>query len=370
MEMLVVLVTLTIILVLTGQLVFAMRRSALQQQFQVDARQTARGAADYINFMLRGASDVPGLNAGSVAILFRVLWGGVDTQLTFDNVTDPALADLGTDIITFARFHEGTTITPVRAQGGEDTGGVWWWAFDHGCRVPGTQAEKEAANLDLFKSLTGFVNNTSPSEPLLLLDDTGQAAVYQICSYTSSHCDMTLPCDQACAVVQANTSCTGGIIPAGGYAGLINPRLIVGLRYTTLRVRGGWLQQKDGLFDPTNPNVGFVPILPNVEDLQIAYLFNQELGGGGLADVVWNNSPDHTLTGGIPAAAEARNVIGVRVTVTGRAARPQWGAGQERFLRPPAENRRGGEELGEARDGFARYSVSSTALLRNRIGGQ
>jgi type II secretory pathway pseudopilin PulG len=371
-ELLVVLVTLTIILVLTGQLVFAMRRSALQQQYQVDARQTARGAVDYINFMLRGALDPPNQPAGSVALLFRASWGGTDTQLTYDNVTDANLADVGTDIITFARFHEGTTITPVRAEGGDASGGVWWWGFDDGCRTGATQAEREAANLALFKQLTGFVADSSPSEPLLLLDDSGQAAIYQICSYTSAHCDVTAPCDQPCVVVQANTSCTGGIIPAGGYAGMVNPRLVVGLRYATLRVKHGWLQQKDGIFDPANPDDGFVPILPNVEDLQIAYIFDRAIGGSGLADVVWNNDPTHTLPAGqgrVPDATQARQVIGVRITVTGRAAQEQRGAGQERFYRPRAENHPGGEESGEPANGFARFTVSSTALLRNRIGG-
>jgi len=368
-EMLVVVVTLTIILVLTGQLVFAMRRSALQQQYAVDARQTARGAADYVTFMLRGAMDPPFENAGSVALLVNASWGGTNTQLTYDNVTDANLADVGTDIITFARFHEGTTVTPVRVQGGEDAGGVWWWAFDGGCRLPGTEAEKEAASMALFKQLTGFTSDTSPSELLLVLDDAGQAAVYQICSYTSAHCSMTLPCDQACVVVQADSNCTGGIIPVGGYAGMTNPRLIIGLRYATLRVKGGWLQQKDGLLDPANPDDGFVPILPNVEDLQFAYIFNQEVGGGGMGDVIWNNDPTHTLSGGVPTAAQARNVIGVRVTVTGRAGQEQRGAGQDRFYRPRAENRPGAEALGEAADGFARFTVSSTALLRNRIAG-
>lgn len=373
LELLVVLVTLTIILVLTGQLVFAMRRSALQQQFQVDARQTARGAADYINFLLRGAMDPPNEAAGSVALLIRASWGGVDTQLTHDNVTDANLADLGTDILTFARFHEATTITPVRAEGGDAAGGVWWWAFDGGCRTGATQAEREAANLALFKQLTGFTGDTTPSEPLLLLDDSGQAAIYQICSYTGSHCDVTAPCDQACAVVLANTACTGGIIPAGGYAGMVNPRLIVGLRYATLRVKGGWLQQKDGIFDPASPDDGFVPILPNVEDLQIAYVFDRTIGGTGVGDVVWNNDPAHSFAvaqGRVPNATQARQVIGVRVTVTGRAGQEQRGLGQQRFFRPRAENRPGGEESGEAADGFARFTVSSTALLRNRIGGR
>lgn len=368
-EMLVVVVTLTIILVLTGQLVFAMRRSALQQQYAVDARQTARGAADYVTFLLRGAMDPPFENTGSVAILVNAWWGGANTQLTYDNVTDANLADVGTDIITFARFHEGTTVTPLRVQGGEAVGGVWWWAFNAGCRLPGTEAEKEAASMALFKQLTGFTSDTSPSELLLLLDDAGQVAVYQICSYTRAHCSLVLPCDQACVVVRADSNCTGGVIPVGGYAGMANPRLIVGLRYATVRVKGGWLQQKDGLIDPANPNSGFVDILPNVEDLQFAYIFNQEVGGGSISDVIWNNAPDHTLSGGVPTAAQARNVIGVRVTVTGRAPREQSGAGQERFFRPRAENRPGGEELGEAPDGFARFTVSSTALLRNRIGG-
>lgn len=370
-EMLVVLVTLTIIMVLTGQLVFAMRRSALQQQYQVDARQTARGAADYVNFMLRGAMDPPNENAGSIALLFRTSWGGTDTQLTYDNVTDADLADVGTDVITFARFHEASTVTPARAPGGQHSAN-WWWAFDGGCRTGATQAEQEAANIALFKQLTGYVAEGSLSEPLLILDDNGQTAVYYICTYLTAQCDASPPCDQPCIKVQANPGCTGGVVPPGGYPGYVNPQLLIGLRFATLRVKNGWLEQKDAMFDPANPDTGFVPILPNVEDLQLAYIFDQEAGGGGLVDVVWNNAPGHTLPEGqgrVPTAAQAPNVIGVRVTVTGRAAQEQRGSGQERFYRPRAENRPGGEESGEAADGFARFTVSSTALLRNRIGG-
>lgn len=373
LEMLVVLATLVVILVLTGQLVFAMRRSALQQQFEVDARQTARGAADYINFVLRGAMDPPNAPPGSVALLFRARWGENEVQLSYDNVTDPAFADPGTDIISFARFHEATTVTPVRAEGGPDGAGAWWWAFEGGCRTGGTQEEREAANLQLFRQLTGYISDEVPSEPLLLLDDTGQIAVYRICTYTSSHCDVTPPCDQPCVIVQANTACTGGVIPAGGYTGMTNPRLIVGLRFGSLRVRNGWLEQKESFFDPTQPDQGFVPVLPHVEDLQVAYIFDRAVGGAGIADVVWNNDPAHTFAaaqGRVPDATQARQVIGVRITVTGRAPQEQVGAGQQRFYRPPAENRPGGEESGEAADGFARFTVSSTALLRNRIGGR
>ncbi len=370
-ELLVVLVTLTIILVLTGQLVFAMRRSALQQQYQVDARQTARGAADYVNFLLRGAMDPPNTDAGSVALLVRASWGGTDTQLTYDNVTDADLADVGTDIITFARFHEASTVTPARAPGGQHAAN-WWWAFDGGCRTGSTQEEREAANIALFKQLTGYVDDASLSDPLLIMDANGQTAVYYICTYLTAQCDSSPPCDQPCIKVQANPGCTGGVVPAGGYPGFVDPRLLIGLRFATLRVKNGWLEQKDAMFDPANPDNGFVPILPNVEDLQIAYIFDRAIGGAGLGDVVWNNDPAHTFAsgqGGVPDATQARQVIGVRVTVTGRAAQEQRGSGQARFYRPRAENRPGGEESGEAADGFARFTVSSTALLRNRIGG-
>ena len=57
-EVLVVIAALAMILLMVGQLLFPMRRATDRQRFQVEARQTARAAADYIAFMVRGSSDL------------------------------------------------------------------------------------------------------------------------------------------------------------------------------------------------------------------------------------------------------------------------------------------------------------------------
>src|SRR5271157_2432268 len=88
-EVLVVLLSLVIILVGVGQLLFDTQKAAQRQQYQVDARQTARAAADYVNFLLRSATDMdmptvtPPLpnNPGSI-----VVWYWVGTWAATNNI--------------------------------------------------------------------------------------------------------------------------------------------------------------------------------------------------------------------------------------------------------------------------------------------
>ena len=60
-ELLAVLACLGMILWMAGQLLFPMRTAAERQRAQVEARQTARSAAAYMAFVLRGVADLAGI---------------------------------------------------------------------------------------------------------------------------------------------------------------------------------------------------------------------------------------------------------------------------------------------------------------------
>src|SRR5512136_173881 len=104
MEVLVVLATLGMILWMAGQLLFPMRAAAERQRLQVEARQTARSATDYMGFIVRGATDMnDAAKPRNPAALLPYLWRGATTgtgnfpacpgsdcvQMSYNNVTDP-----------------------------------------------------------------------------------------------------------------------------------------------------------------------------------------------------------------------------------------------------------------------------------------
>jgi hypothetical protein len=165
--------------------------------------------------------------------------------------------------------------------------------------------------------------------------------------------------------------------------------LYPGVHYTAFRVCNGWLEQKDGIFDPaTDTNCPALtddaefpayttkpqwsPLLPNVEDLQFAYIF---------ADgTVWNG-PAGTLSaatsapGGVPVAVgsasppqyDVLHVIGVRVTVTARSTtQVTVGGGKISTRRPVAEDHDPGAVVV---DTYYRSLITSIAMLRNRASG-
>lgn len=148
--------------------------------------------------------------------------------------------------------------------------------------------------------------------------------------------------------------------------------MLTGPRYVTFRVKDGSLQQKNGVFDPSNPDDGFVEVLPDMVDLQFAWLF---------ADgTIWNNTGSHqlptgTYTGSVPSQQgngggtvqtyDAINVVGIRVTATARASEPVTWEDEARFLRPAAEDRAAATQ----RDRLYYRRFSSIAMLRNRAPG-
>jgi prepilin-type N-terminal cleavage/methylation domain-containing protein len=132
MEVLVVLATLGMILWMVGQLLFPMRAAAERQRLQVEARQTARSATDYLGYVVRGATD---MNETAIprnpAAILPYLWRGVTTgmgnfpacpgdgscvQLSYNNVDQAGtgFASEGSDIITLT---SARVTFPVRLNG-------------------------------------------------------------------------------------------------------------------------------------------------------------------------------------------------------------------------------------------------------------
>ncbi len=391
-ELLVTITSLVIILVVSTQLMFAMRRGVVRQQLQVEARQSARAAADYTSMLLRGATDFNRVGGNSGAILTWLTRNKTDAvvcpgdnacyQVTYNNVTSDdnsngILADEGTDIITFARPTSTRIIVPLRWPGWQHAANVRWDARPF-CADVANNAELAFQN---FKIATG--EHGGKSDPLLLVDDLGRMAFYQITDYkdfSGNDCvEDTVACrdnanplpagQEICFHVVSNKGQSDGINPPGGQPELENPKLYIGVRFASLRVRNGWLEQKDGIFDPTtdNPGTAFVPILPNIEDLQIAWIFadgtiRNDSTAAGRRITASGNVPQMGTAG--PAPDDVRSVVGVRVTYTSRS-----GQGMpvepNRFVRPAAEDHAAGTVV----DTTYRYQVSANAMIRNRLAG-
>jgi prepilin-type N-terminal cleavage/methylation domain-containing protein len=376
-EVLVAMGAVVVILSLATTLTVSSRRLAQRQQLQVDARQTGRAALDYVIFCLRGASDINIAGANSGALLVWLEGAGGDDalacpddsvcfQTSFNNVDDPSLADTGTDIITVSRPSTMMTVEPVTWPGYNSAATVDW-AFDFGC-------PSDAQNMQLFKDFSGAhtTGTEEVSRELFVADQRGDWRLFQVTGYTESQCGQAQPFIR----VASNAGATYGLNPPGGHPDLVNPRLVLGVEFMSLRVCNGWLEQKNGIFQAAADNncpellgpdytekPDWTPLLANVEDFQVAYIFRN--------GEIWNNSPSHrlALTGAVPGQGvpantyDATNVVGFRVTVTVRApVAPPEELGNPRYFRPEAED----NPAASTRDGFQRFQTSAVAVLRNR----
>ncbi|MGQ9752013.1 MAG: type IV pilus modification PilV family protein [Thermoanaerobaculaceae bacterium] len=386
-EVLVTLIIAVAILAMTATLLFDTQKAADRQRAQVEARQAARAAAEYVHYMLRGATDMNGqiANAPSpMALLTYARFGNnnADSQVSYDNLTAAQAAagfgDEGTDILTFARA-EDSRMAPILRWVGQTNAANAYFRFNELC-------PNSAANFARFKQVTGahMEGTHEVSEPFVVFDSGGQMRFYQITDYkdstNSNNCSSGQGGVPAPVIwVVANPGISDFVNPPGGLA----PNLdcsqaattcwgALGVRFFTLRVRNGWLEQKAGVFDPANPGKGFVPILPNVEDLQVSYFFrsgavrNNDLAGGTpgwVPPMSTNPAPwDSSFN---PLDLAATNVLALRLTLTTRSATPlpprEQGAGTQ-FFRPPAENHLGST----TRDNFYHYQVSVMTLIRSR----
>jgi prepilin-type N-terminal cleavage/methylation domain-containing protein len=384
-ELLVTVAALVVVLTLSAQLLFATRRAADRQRLQTEPRQVSRGATDYVNYLVRTATDLNTV-LGARNPLALMVWyeDGNDqpVQASYNNLTasqaSNGLGDEGTDILTVAHADRANFV-PLLTWNGNQRSSTAYWEFNQGC-------PDSALNLAMFKELTGAHPDPNGgqdiSDPIVIVDANGAAGTYQITDYkegtNADVCeaknqlpDVSEGCaaNQGCMAVVANPGRSDQINPPGGQPDLAQPiTMHLGPRFISLRVRNRWLEQKFGMFNPTtdNPGSAFQRLLPNVEDFQAAWIFNNgETRNNGA-----NNRIPRTNavpTQGTPADAyDAVNVTGLRVTFTARSAVTIPGEVHTRWLRPAAEDR----AAATTNDQFFRYQLSATSMIRNRWVGR
>ncbi len=386
-EVLVTLIILVAILVVAAQVLFETRNAAERQRAHVEARQYARSAAEYVHYMLRGSTDLntklQNVPNPLLLLIYAQKGNNPPYQTTYDNLTAAqaaaGLGDEGTDIITFARA-DNIFFAPVVDWPGWQHAATLCFEFTIGC-------PDSLANLQLFKEVTGAhldEQGKLVSEPFLIVGANGEAGFIQITDYAEGpNADNCVPKPGRCTdaggnpkaglQVNANPGLSDQLNPPGGQPGLTQPVVAeLGVRYVTLRVRNGWLEQKNGPFDPAtdNPGNAFFQVLPNVEDFQVVYFFRDGTVRNNLLprDCSWaaNCVPvqDSILAGGNPTPPHAATVQALRITVTTRST-SELPVPQEptaRFFRPAAEN----HDASPVRDRFYRYQTSTMILLRNR----
>jgi type II secretory pathway pseudopilin PulG len=367
-EALISLALAVLIMVGATQLLFSTKKNADRMSFNSEAQQAARRAMEYISHHVRTASDLNPEGNNPLAIMVWYEIKGNVTQSSYNNVTNSSFGDLETDIITLAVPNTGMSIVVDRWVGASLNAANAWWHFTMGCPDP-------IKNVDLFKEMTGYDPDTGMSPPLIVTDANGGTAFYQITNYLEpdnrkDSCEINVQTGRETMHVTATPGQSDGLNPPAAQENLdenARPiRLQLGVQFRAFRVRNGWLEQKDGIFDPAtdNPGTNFVPIIPNIEDLQIAYLYND--------GTVWNTStqqlPDGVYANNVPTQGsvaplpyEVTNVVGMRLTVVARSANEvTWDTA--RFRRPAAEDRSEAATL----DRFYHASFTELAMVRNR----
>jgi prepilin-type N-terminal cleavage/methylation domain-containing protein len=382
-EVTVSLMILVVVMVLSTTLLFSMQGFAKRQRQFAEPRQTARRGIDYIASYLRAATDGNFAANNPNAIVVWYLSGSSNlVQATYNNVVDPNLAEPGTDIITFGRSVGGGRIQ-IAQWNGPGSGSTASNAdihFRDGCPNNNT-------NMALFEQATqcqGACNGNYPcpgcsSGILTVVDSSGNWAYMQITGYQKSDCG-----NQG-AEIQINVNPGQSAVNPPSNRGVKCPtpndcRLGRGMTYCSLRVRRDpnnpeilQLQQKNSLFDPAkdNPGTDFFPLLDNIEDLQIAYIYND--------GTIWNDSAAHLLpttnnvptqadleVGNVPPPRDITNVVGIRVSVTAVANTPVSFMERAKFFRPQSEDRPASNNV----DRFFHYRLTNTVMLRNRnLGG-
>ena len=434
LEAMVSLLLLVIVLVVAMTMLFQMRAFAERQQYFMLPRQTARRAADYLSFYFAGASDVNYIDSthpSPNALIMSYNLNGALQQASYNNLTgigaaEPGNAilpasglrpantstrfgDIGTDVITMvAPFDPGRyqVFAPIPPLG---AGVDLYFNFRVGCNCtpPGCVAADDLNNRTAFRAATGY-DDTNGSTLLMLVDRNGNWSYVQIpaASYApdaSTSCNDVAnfknihvgPVDTASATLPA---------PPNGVAPLVDPvYLVTGLQVISFRVLTDdvdglpKLQQKLGLFDPGTdiPGTAFTNVMENVEDLQVAYMYSQSAAAGtGDNPLVWNtasqtidsgcpapgcNIPLQAGPSGAPQPLDITNVIGVRVSVTGRSPLLPLAAQKmtdidvknplatttSQHFRPKSEDHDVTDP--PPYDKFDHYRQTATLLLRNRI---
>jgi type II secretory pathway pseudopilin PulG len=411
---------LIIVMVVSLTLLFSMRSFAERQQFVMEPRQTARRAIEYLSYFLEGAADLNAAGGMPNALVtyynadasddtslvqasYNNLAAGKDGNVALSLTTplgtipSTTFGDIGTDIVSVAV----PTVRPGKYEifGALPTNGAnldLWVNFREGCN-------DDAENLRLFKLATfGGPTNADPSpNTLMLVDNDGLWAYAKFDSYVGSDCASPNQVIQVKFSPGQAPGAGGPLGPPNGAAGdpvVGNPSyLVTGVQYFSFRIRTDAatglpnLEQKNGLFDPLtdNPGTAFVPVIENVEDLQVAYMYRtgdiwnssvQQISAGmlGCATCV----TDTPIESGPKLAApllDVRNVVGLRFSVVGRS-RPMslpvrtmtnvspggaTGTTGNRHFRPAVED----HTAAAAYDNFEHSRLTTTLMLRNRMLG-
>jgi len=369
---------LLIVLVLSLSFLFGMRAFAERQELFAEPRQTARRAVDYLSEAAKSASDMNpcGGNPNALITWYRKGAGvGVPTQASWNNVQNAALADVDTDILTLCRatasrriaftdFYLGATQQPTF-----NTADRAWLMFRDGCNDAN-------ANMQMLMQLTGNCASSCPggvypcacTSDLLMVADaslgSGAWNYFTISTYDS------YPTACPNGVVQVLLSPAGASTISAPVSRPISvpANLSAGVRFFSFRVRNNELQQKQGLFDSAvdAPGANFTPLLEDIEDLQVAWVYDD--------GTIWNDTAAHRLgtTNQVPsqdtlggATRDIALVRGLRISVTARAPRDLPNQAFARYVRPASEDR----AVGAARDRRYHYRLTSTLMIRNRMLG-
>lgn len=373
-ELTVSLTILVIVLVLSMSLLFSMKNFAQRQRQFAEPRQNARRAIDYVGNYVRAATDLnyKANNPNCIPVWVKDE-GDNDVQVTYNNVQDQNLAEIDTDILTMGY---ATNILAIQIStwqpANQDIAKAsnLYLNFREGC-------PNDALNLELFKEVTGACQTCASgsgccSDVLQVFSDVdGSWAYLVITGYQKSNCG-DLDSDDVIHV-----TCTPGqsdhVNPPSSRNVTKPCHIGGGLTYLSFRIQRTdpadplttELQQKRGIFDPTDPDTGFFGLLEGIEDFQIAYIYND--------GTIWNDSPGHQLptTGNVPrqdgvgggtVANDVTNVMGLRLSVVARANTPVPLMERAKFFRPASEDR--AEDPDE--DRFYHYRLTSTVMMRNR----
>lgn len=338
LEALVSVIILVVVMTAAGSLLFSMKSFAQKQQSFAAPRQTSRAGLDYLTYYFEGAGDLntaPTLtgslgNPNALLMYYKKSESAAETQASFNNLTAAqaalGLGDVGTDAVTLEVPVSPMRI-PIENWPGFHAAATMWVGFTEGCSV------SDDYNMYLFQQATGAtpltnpVSNSAQSAILTVWDANGAWAYYQITSYQTSDCSKA---PYAIHVV-ANPGKSNMLNPPGGYKGIFaDPvHISAGIQFISFRVRNGNLEQKNGMYDPAtdNPGTAFFPVVENVEDFQVAYIYGQGAQNGQ----IWNTASQSLATAGVangiptqagpnaaPGVYDIQNVIGVRISVTGR----------------------------------------------------
>jgi len=362
---------LLVVLVMSLVFLFSMQTFSRRQQLFVEPRQTSRRAVDYISYLVRNAgARVTSGNSGLVTYALTGWTGGgggtsSPVQVTFNNLTasqaSAGYGDLGTDLINVI-LPAGDFFIPVKKyQGG--TGGaaaVMFINFSKGC-------PDDTVNEQMFRDECQCGESDNPygyGSIISVFDDSG--------TVISAELDKTpVGIQSMCSQGQIKLNFNSGLSPynpPGGFPELQCPTCNVGsMQYASLRVKNGELQQGSAIFNPSAVDAGFVPLLDNVEDLQIAYIYND--------GNIYNNATNHRIPttantpDQVPSAVpgdpyEIKNVMALRITVVARSSMPAPHVITNRYFRPAAEDHAAGSH-----DKFYHHRLTATIVIRNQILG-